>query len=126
MGEIFDLILDLLGEMASISLTLIGYALLPSYRKEKQEEWKGRPVKKYLILGFSGACLSCLSALGIWISYLAVGSLFAAKPPPQRIEEKKEENGVAFEFKFKDGKTIKGKIPWKNAQLDTGKKPGDQ
>lgn len=125
MFEIFDFILDLLGEMASSSLTLIGYALLPSYRKEKQEEWKGRPVKKYLILGFSGVCLSSLCALGIWISYLAVGSLFAAKPPPERIE-KKEENGVAFEFKFKDGKTIKGKIPWKKAQPDTGKKPIDQ
>jgi hypothetical protein len=64
-------IIEALLYMLAAAITLLAYAVSPSFRAKKRKEWANRPLKKFLELGFSGFCLVSLVGLVVWLTWPA-------------------------------------------------------
>lgn len=88
--EVLPAVLEFLVYIGTASITIIAYAASPKYRARKRNQWSDNPKAKYLELGISAACLSCLVGLGAWLAW----------PPPEpsiRLENVRVEAGKTNE-----------------------------
>lgn len=61
-------VVELFVRMVLHSIGIIAYALWPAYRRKREAAWSGQRWRKFLELGFSGACLASLVAFFIYAS----------------------------------------------------------
>ena len=53
--------------VAAVSITVIAYLVSPRFRARKQQEWKAKPVRKYLDVAVSTICIAAIVAFSVWL-----------------------------------------------------------
>jgi len=103
--------------VATGAITIIAYAISPQFREKKRQQWKSRPIRKYLDLGIGSLCLAVLVMSGVWI--LLPGPKRA--PTSHSFDPEDLRKGTEFQLTIKarpgTGATNQMKIAVKNGGI---------
>jgi len=53
--------------VAAVAITVIAYLVSPKFRARKQQEWKAKPIRKYLEVASSAICVAAIIAFSVWL-----------------------------------------------------------
>jgi len=53
--------------VAAVAITVVAYLVSPKFRARKQQEWKAKPIRKYLEVASSVICVAAVIAFSVWL-----------------------------------------------------------